>query len=461
VTDYEAFIASKRDPVIESGFDVSRLPAFLYPFQRRLVELALRRGRSAIFAECGLGKTPMQLAWGEKVRGKTKLPVLALAPLAVSGQTVAEGERFGIDVVYRATGADVQPGDSIVITNYERLQSFDPAKFGGVILDESGILKAYSGVTKRRIVDAFRATPYRLACSATPAPNDIQELGNHSEFLSLLSSHEMIARWFITTFEAGKFRLKGHGVEQFWRWVCSWSSMCRLPSDVGPFSDEDYILPPLRLRPVVVEVDMVTDRAGALFRDPGLSATKIHEERRRTVAERVAKVAELVAAEPAEPWVLWTETDYEGDALQAAIPDAGNLRGSLSLDAKEELLRAFATGQLRVLIAKPKIAGFGLNWQHCARMAFVASTYSFESYYQAVRRCWRFGQSRAVDCYMVSGATEAHVIDVLNEKRAAFEAMHADMMRAAREAVTLTQPNVVKYSGAKRACLPSWIQEAR
>jgi hypothetical protein len=297
-------------------------------------------------------------------------------------------------------------------------------------------------------------------CSATPAPNDIQELGNHSEFLSLLSSHEMIARWFITTFEAGKFRLKGHAVEQFWRWVCSWSSMCRLPSDVGAFSDESYILPPLNLRSVVVEVDVTADRGGALFRDPGLSATKIHEERRRTVAERVAKVAELVAAEPTEPWVLWTETDYEGDALEAAIPGAGNLRGSLSLEAKEELLRAFGSGELRVLIAKPKIAGFGLNWQHCARMAFVASTYSFESYYQAVRRCWRFGQRRPVDCYMVSGATEAHVIDVLNEKRSAFEAMHAEMMRAAREALTFKQAGAVKYSGGRKPSLPSWIKEA-
>lgn len=236
--------------------------------------------------------------------------------------------------------------------------------------------------------------------------------------------------------------------------------MCRLPSDVGPFSDEGYVLPPLNVVPVVVEVDVVAGRTESLFRDPGLSATKIHEERRRTVAERVAKVAELVAAEPSESWVLWTETDYEGDALEAAIPGAGNLHGGLSVDAKEELLRAFASGELRVLIAKPKIAGFGLNWQHCARMAFVASTYSFEAYYQAVRRCWRFGQKRPVDCYMVSGATEAHVIDVLNEKRAAFEAMHAEMMRAAREALTLTQSGAVKYSGTKRSSLPPWIQEA-
>jgi superfamily II DNA or RNA helicase len=458
VRDYEEFIESKRGSLVDVGFEPGDLPAFLYPFQMELVREACLRGRSAIFAECGLGKTGMQLAWAEQVARETGKPVLILAPLAVSQQTVSEGVKFGIPVVYRQRGSDIADLDTVVITNYERLKDFDPKLFGGVVLDESGILKAYSGVTKRLIIETFKSTPYRLACSATPAPNDTQELGNHSEFLSVLNSHEMVARWFLTTFDAGKFRLKGHAIEPFWRWVVSWSSMCRLPSDVGNFSDDGFVLPELKLTPIVVQVDMVSDRGELLFRDPGLSATMIHAERRRTVDARVAAVVELVKKEPNESWVIWTETDYEGDALELALPESGNLRGSLSVEKKEELLRRFAEGELKVLIAKPKIAGFGLNWQHCARMAFVAATYSFEAYYQAVRRCWRFGQKREVHCYMVSGTTEAHVIDVLNEKREEFERMHAEMMRASHGARTNKQVGAVRYTGTKKSSVGSWIK---
>jgi hypothetical protein len=454
---YADFIASKKDAASVRGFAALDMPGMLYPFQRRIVTDACERGCSAVFAECGLGKTGIQLAWAGQVARHTDGRVLVLAPLAVSGQTVREGAKFGVPVAYRKAGADVQASDRVVITNYERLKLFNPSDFAGIVLDESGILKSYSGVTKRAIVDAFASTPYRLACSATPAPNDTQELGNHSEFLGVMSNAGMLARWFITTFDAGKFRLKGHAVESFWRWVCSWAAMCSLPSDMGDYSDDGYVLPPLNLQSVTVEVDVVAGRGETLFRDPGLSATKIHAERRLTTRARVERVAELVRREPGEAWVLWTETDYEGDELSRALPEAGNLRGSLSLEAKEALLESFATGGTRILIAKPKMAGFGLNWQHCARMAFVASTYSFESYYQAVRRCWRFGQTRQVDCYMVAASTEAHVVDVLREKREEFETMRAAMLVYARESVAEVREKRVKYTGSKAAALPSWI----
>lgn len=455
LTEYERFIRSKNKRIEDAGFEPVNLPEFLFPFQREIVRRACVRGRSAIFAECGLGKTGMQLAWADQVVNKTGGRVLVLAPLAVSGQTIREGEKFGIKVRYASEQKEVD--SPITITNYERLKNFDPSKFVGVVLDESGILKAYSGTTKRQIIQAFSRTEYRLACSATPAPNDIQELGNHAEFLGLMLSSEMIARWFCTTFDAGKFRLKGHAVKPFWEWVNSWSVMCAKPSDVGPFDDSQYELPLLDCIPVVVDVDTTTERNGMLFRDPGISATKIHAERRLTASDRVARIAELVASEPGEPWILWTETDYEGDELQAAIPEAGNLRGGLSLAAREKILEDFSTGKLRVLIAKPKIAGFGLNWQHCARVAFVAATYSFESFYQAVRRTWRFGQTRPVKCYLVSGTTEAHVSAVLQEKMLKFDNMREMMASVAPEGSD-TSSKVLKYSGEKQPEMPSWLK---
>jgi superfamily II DNA or RNA helicase len=430
--DYAAFLDSKHIEAPEVGFEAPMLPSFLFPFQRETVATALRRGRAAVFAECGLGKTPMQLSWAQSVAEHSARPVLILAPLAVAQQTVREGEKFGIPVRY-APNQDEAAGD-IVITNYERLQNFDAAAFGGVVLDESSILKAYTGVTKRRIVEAFQRTPFRLACSATPAPNDHLELGNHSEFLSVLSSHQMIARWFINDMnQAGVYRLKGHAVEDFWDWVSSWATLCALPSDVAPeYSDDGYVLPELRYHTHVIDVDMVEGRDGTLFRMPELSATSIHAERKRTARARAQAVADLVNSEPGEPWIIWTETDYEGDELAAALPEAANLRGSEPPAAKERMLLGFSDGSIRVLISKPKIAGFGLNWQHCARMAFVAATFSFESWYQAVRRCWRFGQTRPVDCHMFMGSTERSVVDVLQSKRKAFEELRESMMEAAR-----------------------------
>ena len=329
------------------------------------------------------------------------------------------------------------------------------------MLDESSILKAYSGVTKRRLLESFASTPYRLCCSATPAPNDHLELGNHSEFLSVLSSHQMIARWFINdTSTFGTYRLKGHAIENFWDWVSSWAAMCAVPSDVSPeYSDDGYVLPPLETLTYVVDVDVKADRGENLFRIPELSATSVHAERRRTAQARALCLAQVIRSDRAEPWIVWTETDYEADALTAALAgeDVRELRGGDSPARKEETLEAFSTGALRVLVTKPKIAGFGLNWQHCARVAFASATFSFESYYQAIRRCWRFGQTRSVQTHIAMGATERAVVDVMNNKREAFEQMRDHMMSAARRRQHQRATSGA-YAPARKITIPNWLK---
>lgn len=456
---YSEFIAAKRVVVPEAGFAVGRSPAIsnrVFPFQRANVEWACRRGRAALFLDTGLGKTIQQLEWARQVAAHTGRSVLILAPLAVSKQTVREGEKFGIAVKYAADQGEA--GAAIVITNYERLDRFDPSKFGGVVLDESSILKSYSGATKRALLEAFASTPFKLACTATPAPNDHLELGNHAEFLGVLTSHEMIARWFIndaSTF--GTYRLKGHAVTAFWDWVSSWAAMASLPSDLGEYSDDGYVLPALNTRVHEVAVDVAREGGPHLFRMPDLNATSIHAERRRTAGARADKVAALVSAEPAEQWLIWCETDYEADAITAVLPAATEVRGSDTPERKEKALIGFADGEVRVLVTKPKLAGFGLNFQDCARVAFLGATFSFEAYYQAIRRTWRFGQRRPVDAHVVLATTERAVWDVMQRKAADFDEMKRQMMAAARRARQQAAPTQA-YAPARKAQLPRWMK---
>jgi hypothetical protein len=455
--DYSAFIASKQPTVTEVGFEPKALPSVMFPHQNVMTATAVRRGRAALFAECGHGKSLCELAWAQQVAEHTGKPVLILAPLAVAQQTVREGDKFGIPCRYAKTGDDVKRGE-IVITNYERLAAFSADQFSGLVCDESSALKQYAGVRRRQIQKAAERVPYRLACSATPAPNDHLELGQQSEFLDVLSSHQMLARWFINDFEAGHYRLKGHAIESFWDWCASWASMCMLPSDIDPsFSDDGYVLPELRQHTHVVDVDVVEGRSeGMLFRVPSLSSTSIHDERRRTADARARRIADLITSEPGEPWLIWSETDYEADAIAAVFPEACNVKGSDSLEAKERALLGFQDGSVRVLITKPKLAGLGLNFQHCARMVFASSTYSFESWYQAVRRCWRFKQERAVDAHMFLGTTELGVIDVLNRKKADFEMMREEMMMAARRRQH-KRASDGKYLPSQLIRLPHWL----
>ncbi len=473
---YEAFVQGKLRLALPSGISApGAVSSMLFPFQRECVTWALERGRAALFMDCGLGKTPMQLEWARLVAEHTGGRVLILAPLAVAGQTVREGRKFGVPVTY-AHDASEQAEHGITITNYERLDRFNPSDFAGVVLDESSILKSYSGTTKRAIVDAFKATPFRLACTATPAPNDTLELGNHAEFLGVLSSHEMIARWFLPdTSQMGTYRLKGHAVEPFWDWVTSWARCVGRPSDLG-YSDEGYVLPPIDRVIHVIDVDVTRDRREdrdgqvQLIRMGDLSATNIHKEKRLTVADRARKVAELVRAEPNEPWILWVDTDYEDDALRAELPDAISVRGSDPSAWKEQAALWFSgdyvaeSGRLtadrpKVLISKGRIFGLGLNWQHCARMAYVGPSFSFEQIYQTERRIYRFGQQRPVQVHVVMAATEVDVWGVAQRKAREHEAMASEMFAAARRAMAREDARATEYKPRHIGRVPAWVKE--
>jgi DNA modification methylase len=437
-TEYDEFLAAKTIAAPAVGFGVLKgtISGRLFPFQRDITRWALQRGRAAIFSECGTGKTPMQLEWGKHVAAETGRPVLILAPLAVAQQTRREGEKFDVPVTVCRTGEDVRPG--VNVTNYEMLEKFDPAAFSGVVLDESSILKAFMGSTKRRILSAFERTPYKLACTATPAPNDHLELGNHAEFLGVMPSNEMISRWFINdTMSAGKYRLKGHAEGDFWAWVSSWAVSLTSPADLG-YPDAGFVLPPLEFVPHIVDVDLTEDAGGALFRMPVLSATTLHQEGRRTVEERAARVAALVQAPG--PWVVWCNTNYEADALRRVIPEAVEVRGDQKLAEKERLIEEFTLGQHRILITKPSICGFGMNWQHVCQMAFVGLSYSYEQLYQALRRSWRFGQERPVTAHIVMAESEGSVMETIRRKQGEHEKMKLAMNGAMQEMGLVANP---------------------
>ncbi len=485
--DYQEFLTSKRAVAPSSGIDVSQesLHEKLFPFQRALVQWALRKGRAAIFADCGLGKTLVQLEWARLTGQRT----LILAPLAVASQTIEEGKKIGVEVHYTRSGDDLING--INITNYEMLEHFDPTDFGAVVLDESSILKSYMGKTKRALVEAFAAMPYRLCCTATPAPNDVMEIGNHAEFLGIMPSSEMLMRWFINdTMQSGHYRLKGHAERDFWQWVASWAISLRKPSDLG-YSDDGFVLPELVIQHRYVETDItVGAEEGQLFRAPAMSATNLHKEMRLTAADRAQAVAEMVngngemdfvearvyltslgyqleptpqayRAEEAgkvlwsvttpqnpngfevwtsieikqhaiqlkkkETWVCWCNTNYEADELKARIPDAIEVRGSDSIAEKERKLTLFSTGQARIIIAKPSQCGYGLNWQHCHRAVFVGLSYSFEDVYQAIRRVYRFGQRYPVEITIIAAETESALVTTLERKTRAHLTMSAAM----------------------------------
>ena len=462
--DYRSLIARKRIAFEPQGFadiDPANLPSFLFPHQRHGVEFALNAGSAALFYDTGLGKTGMALAWGDEVVKRTNKPVLMLAPLGVVGQHCAEAERFGIEARVSRTG--VTSGKACVtITNYDRLEKFDPDVFGGVILDESSILKSFSGATTKKLIETFARTPYRLACSATPAPNDHTELGQHSEFLGALDRNQMLVRWFLhDSADTGTWRMKGHAVEDFWSWVASWARAVSKPSDIG-FSDDGYAMPELIVHRHLVAADRgqdagsESDGQNRLFRMPDTSATSIHREKRITSASRAEQVARLIADEPDEPWIIWVDTDYDADAVKAVVPDVFEVKGSMNADAKEERLEAFSTGKIKRLLTKPSIAGYGLNWQHCARVAFAGLSFSYESYYQAVRRCWRFKQARDVHVHVVCADTEAAIWDIVSRKAGDHDAMKREMTAAMRRAAQKSE-HLATYNPNKKAMIPSWI----
>lgn len=456
--DYYAFLARKKRSAKMVGLDsVPELHGSLFAYQRDVTDFLLRVGSGAAFLDTGMGKSFISLEWGRVIVEKTNKPVLMLAPLAVGPQHEREAQRFGIQAKYIRSPEQIT-GPGIWITNYERLHLFDAGMFGGIILDESSIVKNFTGKTSRALIAFGEHVPYRLAATATPAPNDHMELGQHSAFLGAMASNEMLARWFTADqSQMGRYRLKKYGISDFWAWVASWARMASKPSDLG-HSDDGFELPKLEQHLHYVEVDITEGRkSGELFRVVDASATKIHQEKRRTAGDRADRVAELVAAEIDETWIIWCDTDYEADALKERIPTAVEVRGSMPLDMKEERIGAFSDGTIKHLITKPSVAGFGLNFQHCARAAFVGLSFSYEAYYQAIRRLWRYGQKRQVDAHIVLAQTEEMIWTVIQRKAREHENMKKEMNAAMHRAIQESEVKI-SYRPTVSAKLPGWLK---
>jgi superfamily II DNA or RNA helicase/DNA modification methylase len=405
---YKKFLELKEIRLEPSGFEIdrSKLNPKLFDFQSDIVAWALRKGRAALFCDCGLGKTIMQLEWARHIPGK----VLILAPLAVAQQTQREAAKFSIEAVYARQSCEAQ----ITVTNYEMLEHFSPSDYTGIVLDESSILKSFKGVFRNQIIESFSKTPYRLACTATPAPNDYMELGNHSEFLGALSRTEMLSTFFVHDGgDTSKWRLKRHAERDFWKWICSWAVMMRKPSDLS-YEDGDFILPELIFHDITVEATKPTD--GMLFATPASTLEERRRARSESIEERAAEVARIVALRKKEPFLVWCNLNAESDAAIERIQGAVEIRGSDDRTDKESRMLAFSEGEIRVLITKPSICGFGMNWQHCPNVIFFGLSDSYEQFYQAVRRCWRFGQKREVNCYIVTSSNEGAVTENIKRK---------------------------------------------
>lgn len=451
-TSYAEFLASKSQLPGGAGFEPTWMPDFLFDFQKHLVEWSIRRGRAAIFADCGLGKTPMQLVWAENVVRHTNRPVLILTPLGVTHQTVREAEKFGIESEVSRTGKFTK---KIVVTNYEKLHYFNTNDFAGVVCDESSILKNMDGKRKDAIVEFMRTRPYRLLCTATAAPNDYVELGTSSEALGEMGQMDMITKFFRQSTQKDhlgwgrtKYIMRSHAVRDFWRWVCSWARACRKPSDLG-FDDSRFELPPMHCREHIV--DPRTPRSDMLFDLPAITLEEQRAERRRTLHERCELAASLVNG-TGKPAVAWCHLNDEGDLLEKLIPDAVQVSGKDSDEAKEGAFSAFETGKVRVLISKPQLAGFGLNWQHCAHQTFFPS-HSFERWYQAVRRCWRFGQQNAVHVDVITSPGEANVLANMQRKAEQADEMFANLVRLMNDHLQINRANPFQ----KQQEVPSWL----
>lgn len=458
MTDYQEFIASKRVRAESTGFDPGPLNPSLFDWQEPIVRWALRRGKAALFEDCGLGKTIQQLDWARCVWQHTGTPVLILAPILVGWQTVEEAGRFSIDAPVKQVRSHGDVIDGINVTNYERLHLFDADTFGGIVLDEASILKSFTGKRKNEIIDRFRGTPFKLSCTATPAPNDLLELGNQADFLDVMPSREMIARWFTNDpMHAGKYRLKNHGAADFWRWVSTWAVSLASPADIG-FESHGFDLPDL------VTDERWIDSGDSWFGNSAslkASATAIHKEKRASLIDRCRLVGDLVAESDGDQFAIWCGTNYEADELIRVLGErAVEVRGSHSESTKEQRLKAFQHGDAQCIITKPKIGGFGLNWQHAHRTTWFP-TYSFEELYQSLRRLYRFGQKHKVTCTFIASENEEHIVRTLKAKISGHESMRCEIASSMREfQIAEVRGNLHKaeYLPTRKASVPSWLK---
>lgn len=457
---YADFIESKLQMGADHGFEPLWITPAAFEFQEALIDWSLRKGRAAVFADCGLGKTLIQLVWAENVVRKTNGHVLILTPLAVGAQAVREGEKFGVECVQVRDGK-IPDGKKIIVTNYEKLHLFNPYDFVGCVCDESSILKNFDGVTKAAVTEFMRKLAYRLLCTATAAPNDYIELGTSSEALGYLGFMDMVNRFFkkaeSTTsrsdeFRAGIYRFRGHAERDFWRWVCSWARAVRKPSDMG-FPNDGFILPPLNTREHVVKAQ--TARAGWLFDTAAVTLQEQREERRRTLTERCELAAELVA-DTGKACVMWGYLNPECDLMEKLVPGAVQVSGDDTDERKEEVFNAFRDGSIRVLVTKPVIGAWGLNWQHCAHQTFFPS-HSFEQFYQSVRRSWRFGQKNAVTVDVIASEGERGVLASIDRKAAQADAMFGQLVELMNNELKVLK----RKDKENKLEIPSWLSTTK
>lgn len=474
VRDYEKFIKEKtRSPKSLGITDIPRLPSALKPFQRDIVTWALRQGRCAIFAGTGLGKTIQQLSWADGIRNHTGKRVLVLTPLAVAQQTVQEAKKFGIsDVSYAADNGAVS--STIVVTNYDRVEKFDMDQFGGVVLDESSIIKSHDSKTRSLLTELCAHIPYKLCCTATPAPNDYVELGNHAEFLGILTAKEMLATWFIHdgsiratnmhnhgSKPIADWRLKGHAEKDFWRWISTWAVVIRHPRDIG-YDEPGYDLPPLIKHQVTVPVEYKANiDTGMLFPTEASTLQEQRQASRSSISDRVAAAVKIVNAHPGRQWLIWCQLNDEASMVRDELGVAVNVQGSDDADTKAKNLLGFANGDIRILVSKPSIAGFGMNFQGCSDMIFLGLNNSFEQLFQAIRRCWRFGQTNPVNVYMIAAETEGAVVANLDAKEKAADYMLEQMAEHMKDLTKRALKGAVQKAPVKHKKMmeiPTWLR---
>jgi len=453
--DYQQFLKQKAFRHVEAGFTPDALDYPLFDYQEPIVRWALKRGKAAIFADTGLGKTIMQLAWADQVSKHTNGPVIVLAPLAVSSQTIEEGMKYGIHVEKANPGAAFF-GPGIVITNYEQLHKFNPDDFRGIVLDESSILKGMDGRRRKEITEFGRHIPYRLSCTATPSPNDFMELGTQSEFLGIMSQVEMLAMFFIHDGgDVSKWRLKGHGESKFFQWLATWAVVIRKPDDLG-FDGSAHQLPPVVYHSHVVE----TVPEDALFVEPAQGLQDRNKARKSSVDDRVAKAAEIANSMDGQV-LVWCHLNEESEKLTAAIRDAVEVKGSDKPEHKTSAMIGFAHGDVMVLVSKPKICGYGMNFQSCHQMIFVGLSDSWESYYQAIRRCWRFGQKKPVHVHIVSADTEGAVVENIRRKDQQNAVLGQKMVEHMKtmmdKEIFSAATTKTEYNPEKSIKMPSWV----